>query len=83
MQAGGYFFAVLGSGIDQVYPASSEPAGRALLEAGGAIISEYSPGTPSLHSQFPARNRIISGLCRYVVVAQTPETAGHGGVRFG
>ncbi len=76
VQAGGYSIAVLGSGIDLVYPASSAPAGRALLEAGGAIISEYPPGMPPLHFHFPARNRIINGLSRSVVVVQAPERSG-------
>ncbi len=74
--AGGYSIAVLGSGIDRVYPESSEAAGRALLQAGGAILSEYPPGTPPLRFHFPARNRIISGLSKAVVVVQAPERSG-------
>jgi DNA processing protein len=76
VQAGGYSIAVLGSGVDQVYPSSSAPAGRALLEAGGAILSEYPPATPPLRFHFPARNRIINGLSRCVVVVQAPEHSG-------
>ena len=74
--AGGYSIAVLGSGIDHVYPASSRAAGIALLKAGGAMLSEYPPGMPPLQHHFPARNRIISGLCRSVVVVQAPEHSG-------
>ena len=76
VQAGGYSIAVLGSGIDRVYPTSSEPVARALLDGGGAILSEYPPGVPPLQFHFPARNRIISGLARSVVVVQAPEHSG-------
>ncbi len=75
-EAGGKSVAVLGNGIDLVYPASSLPAGRAILERGGAILSEYPPGIPPLRHHFPARNRIISGMCRSVVVVQAPERSG-------
>jgi DNA processing protein len=75
-EAGGISIAVLGNGIDLMYPPSSMPAGRAILERGGAILSEYPPGIPPLRHHFPARNRIISGLCRSVVVVQAPERSG-------
>ena len=75
-EAGGISVAVLGNGIDLMYPPSSMPAGRAILERGGAILSEYPPGIPPLRHHFPARNRIISGLCRSVVVVQAPERSG-------
>jgi len=75
-QAGGRSIAVLGNGIDLIYPASSRSAAMALLERGGAIVSEYPPGIPALRYHFPARNRIISGLCRGVVVVEAPERSG-------
>lgn len=75
-EAGGISVAVLGNGIDLIYPSSSLSAGRAILEHGGAILSEYPPGIPPLRYHFPARNRIISGLCRSVVVVQAPERSG-------
>lgn len=75
-EAGGISIAVLGNGIDLIYPFSSMAAGRAILERGGAILSEYPPGIPPLRHHFPARNRIISGLCRAVVVVQAPERSG-------
>ena len=74
--AKGYSIAVLGSGIDLVYPPSSERVARALLEAGGTILSEYPPGAAPLQFHFPARNRIISGLSRSVVVVQAPARSG-------
>ncbi len=46
------------------------------MRAAGAIVSEYPPGIPALRYHFPARNRIISGLCRGVVVVQAPERSG-------
>jgi DNA processing protein len=75
-QAGGRSIAVLGNGIDLVYPSSSRAAALALLARGGAIVSEYPPGIPPLRYHFPARNRIISGLCRGVVVVEAPERSG-------
>ena len=76
LQAGGKTIAVLGNGIDEVYPFSSRSTGLAILSRGGAILSEYPPGVPPLRYHFPARNRIIAGLCRCVVVAQAPEKSG-------
>ena len=75
-QAGGRSVAVLGNGIDLVYPSSSRGAAMALLKRGGGILSEYPPGVPPLRYHFPARNRIISGLCRAVVVVEAPERSG-------
>ena len=68
--------AVLGNGIDTIYPSTSRAAAAALLARGGAIVSEYPPGIPPLRWHFPARNRIISGLCRGVVVVQAPARSG-------
>lgn len=76
LEAGGISVGVLGSGIDRVYPASSGPTARRLLQAGGALLSEYPPGVPPLAHHFPARNRIINGLSRAVVVVQAPERSG-------
>jgi DNA processing protein len=75
-RAGGYSVAVLGCGPDLVVPASSRGAARRLLESGGMLLSEYPPGTPPRTWHFPERNRIISGLCRSVVVVEAPERSG-------
>jgi DNA processing protein len=72
----GYTVAVLGSGVDIVSPAGSAATARALLMAGGTILSEYPPGTQPMKHHFPARNRIISGMSRAVVVVQAPERSG-------
>ncbi|MBN2439860.1 MAG: DNA-processing protein DprA [Spirochaetales bacterium] len=72
----GTSIAVLGNGIDTVYPFSSRNLAEKILENNGVIISEYFPGVPPLKYHFPARNRIISGLSRSLVVIQAPEKSG-------
>jgi DNA processing protein len=68
--------AVLGSGIDSVYPLRNREFAGAILDAGGVLVSEYPPGTPPRRYQFPARNRIIAGLSEAVVLFQAPEASG-------
>ncbi len=66
---------VLGCGIDVIYP----PENRELYETipeNGSIVTEFFPKTPPLKSNFPVRNRIISGLCRGVVVVEAGERSG-------
>jgi DNA processing protein len=74
--AGGRSIAVLGNGVDILFPRSSAKVGRRMLAAGGIILSEYPPAEPPLARNFPARNRIISGLARTTVVVQAPERSG-------
>jgi DNA processing protein len=67
--------AVLGSGLDRVYP--PEHGGLAgEIATAGAVITEYAPWTPALPFHFPMRNRIISGLSRAVVVIEASERSG-------
>jgi DNA processing protein len=68
--------AVLGSGADEVYPAANRILARRILEKGGAVVSEYPPGTGPLRWNFPARNRIISGLARGVLIVEAPVKSG-------
>ena len=68
--------AVLGNGISEIYPAQNERLAEEILEAGGAIISEYPPGEPSFRGNFIHRNRIISGLSVAVVVIEAPLRSG-------
>lgn len=72
----GHTTGVLGSGIDSVYPVSHRRLAERILDAGGAVLSEYPPGTPPLKHHFPQRNRIISGLCRWAVIMEAPERSG-------
>lgn len=75
LEAGGRTIAVLGSGVDKIYP----PEHRQLAEqiiASGAIISDYAPGTPPEGVNFPPRNRIISGLSKAVVVVEAGRQSG-------
>jgi DNA processing protein len=75
LDRGGATIAVLGSGLDRVYPA--EHAGLAdRLAAQGAVVTEHPPGTPPLPFHFPWRNRIISGLSSAVVVVEASERSG-------
>jgi DNA processing protein len=75
LEAGGRSIAVLGSGGDRTYP--PEHAGLAeRLVADGVLVTEFPPGTPPLAHHFPLRNRIISGLCRAVVVVEASERSG-------
>ncbi len=72
----GVTVAVLGSGIDRIYPASNKHIVYSMLEHGGALISEYSPSVPPLKYHFPARNRIISALVDVVIIMQAPQRSG-------
>lgn len=68
--------AVLGCGIDFIYPSVNRGLAVRILKGGGAIMSEYPPGTPAVRYHFPERNRILSGLARGVVVVEAPERSG-------
>ncbi|MCL2050754.1 MAG: DNA-processing protein DprA [Lachnospiraceae bacterium] len=76
--AGGATYAVLGCGVDVVYPPENRQLYEQIERQGeqGGIISEYQPGTPPNAGQFPARNRIISGLSDAVVVIEAKEKSG-------
>jgi len=67
--------AVLGTGIDQVYPAANRPLYRR-LEVEGCLLTELPPGTPPLKGNFPVRNRLISGLARGVLVIEAAMQSG-------
>ena len=76
IEAGAPTVAVLGSSPDMVHPPSNRDLARRILETGGLIVSEYPPGTGPFKWNFPARNRIISGLSRGTVVVEAPERSG-------
>ena len=70
--------AVLGTGIDEksVYPKENIGLSREIIERGGAVLSEYPPGTRGTRFTFPRRNRIISGLSLGVLVIEAKEKSG-------
>lgn len=72
----GRTIAVLGCGIDYVYPPENRKLFYEILEKDGAIISEYKPGTTPYPAFFPARNRIISGLSHGTVVVEAGRKSG-------
>jgi DNA processing protein len=68
--------AVLGNGIDFIYPQRNKVLGQEIIDLGGVLLSEYPLGTPPFKYNFPARNRIISGLSQTVVVVEAPLKSG-------
>ncbi len=75
LEARGTVIAVLGTGVDVVYPAWNTALQETVSER-GALVSEYPPGTGASRYGFPRRNRIISGLSLGVVVVQAPQKSG-------
>ena len=68
--------AVLGCGVDVVYPPENAALMEEILANGGAVISEFVPGTPPTAGNFPARNRIISGLCSGTLLVEGAKASG-------
>jgi len=76
LDAGGYTVAVLGCGIDRIYPPENKALFASILDKGGAIISEYPFGTPPKGDNLRRRNRIIVALSQAVVLAECPADSG-------
>jgi len=75
LQGGGRTLAVLGSGVDVLYPPENRTLAEEIMQSGG-VISDYPPGTAPESTNFPPRNRIISGLSLVTVVIEAGETSG-------
>lgn len=75
LDTGGRVIAVLGSGVDVIYPREHRDIYRKIIE-NGAVISEYPPGTPPIGSHFPVRNRIMSGIADATVVVEADSHSG-------
>ena len=72
----GKTIAVLGCGIDVIYPFENEYLYKEIIEKGGLIITEFLPGTKPLKENFPIRNRIVSGLSKAIIVVEAKRRSG-------
>ncbi len=76
VEKNGKTIAVIGSGLDNLYPKENIRLARNIIEKGGAIITEYPMGTKPEKMNFPARNRIISGISNGIVVVEAKKKSG-------
>lgn len=76
LAAGGKTVAVLGGGLNKIYPSENTGLAVKITHSGGAVISEFVPDQQSLPGNFPARNRIISGLSLAVLLTEAAEDSG-------
>jgi DNA processing protein len=76
LDGGGKTVAVMGCGVDVIYPPEHRKLADAIIEGGGAMVSELPIGSHPMAENFPTRNRILSGLCLGVVIVEAAEKSG-------
>lgn len=76
LDASGKTIGVLGGALDKIYPQDAAPLARRIAQNGGAVISEYPPGIKAQRHHFPIRNRIISGMCKGILVIEANPSSG-------
>lgn len=76
MESTGQTIAVLGSGVNWIYPSSNRKLAKDLLERGGLLLSEFPPGTAPAREHFPMRNRTVSGMSVGVLVMESAKKGG-------
>lgn len=76
LDAGGSTIAVLGSGLNHIYPQENEKLAEEIISSGGAVITELPPAAAPLAFRFPVRNRIVSGLSQGLLLAEAREKSG-------
>lgn len=76
LEAGGHTVAVLGTGVDVVYPAGHRELFERIVASGGALLTEQPDGTRGFKANFPRRNRIVSGMSDAVVVVRAGDRSG-------